>query len=166
MSPTVGLGPHRWAHRGSTVRPALTVWYCSSRTTTQPEGIETMTTTTTHNATGQGCPWHVPGCSPAYLCDNCCEALIAEVQFADDQAATALAQLEAERTPPQLEDAPELNKADSFLIHGHEFLLLPLVAVVLGLVLVLSAAPAQASKWQGWDSWCLTHHRHHQAMCR
>ena len=64
------------------------------------------------------------------------------------------------------DDARELDKSDALLIHGYEFLLLPLVAVVLGLVLGLAAAPAQASKWQGWDSWCLTHHRHHQAMCR
>ena len=60
--------------------------------------------------------------------------------------------------------APDLDKGDTMLIHGRQFFLLPLIALIVSLV--LSAAPAQASKWQGWDSWCLTHHRHHQAMCR
>lgn len=31
-----------------------------------------------HNARGEGCPFRTEGCSPAYLCTGCCEALIAE----------------------------------------------------------------------------------------
>jgi len=86
-----------------------------------------------------GCSWCQPGC-PSCTSDRDCECYTH--------------QDEPDRHAP----AEELNKADSLLIHGHEFLLLPLVAVVLGLVLALSAAPAaEASKWQGWAAWCNQH---------
>lgn len=31
-----------------------------------------------HNADGKGCPYHAPGCSPAYLCTQCTDGLLAE----------------------------------------------------------------------------------------
>lgn len=65
-------------------------------------------------------------------------------------------------TGPQSPEQPQAH--GSVFVSGWEFLI-PLLAVLLAVLLVI-AAPAQASKWQGWPGWCTHHHHHHQVMCR
>lgn len=59
--------------------------------------------TSTHNGRGEGCPRNNAKCSPAYLCEPCCYALIAESEVEVSRPDDHIARLEPVTTPEEID---------------------------------------------------------------